>query len=143
MIMWNNIGKNGWKDGWLMDMGRGNLMNQPWADFRLLSEKDIQFFSWWQNYLKDNWELFVNTKHILGSPWSEKPYGYVSSKNNHAICTIFNPSFLINEINLTPHELIEKNTSNPLTMKTLYPKETLIAEKTNIKDSISMQINPF
>jgi len=143
MIMWNNIGKNGWKDGWLMDMGRGNLMNQPWADFRLLSEKDIQFFSWWQNYLKDNWELFVNTKHILGSPWSEKPYGYVSSKNNHAICTIFNPSFLINEINLTPHELIEKNTSNTLTMKTLYPKETLIAEKINIKDSISMQINPF
>ena len=63
------MGAEGWREAWVMDFVRGNMMHQLWGDLSLLNEEDLQFMERIARWTRENWQLLKNPRRILGSPW--------------------------------------------------------------------------
>ena len=84
------MGAEGWREAWVMDFIRGNMMHQLWGDLGLLDEKDLKFMEAIAAFTTANAKLLENPKRILGSPWKGEPYGYACGDGNRAIFAIHN-----------------------------------------------------
>lgn len=96
----NGLGKDDWRDAWVLDVARGNLVSQPWGNLVLFDEDDIDFLAEWYQFLRENWRLYLNTRHVLGDPWKAEVYGYSGGDGAHAVVTVSNPTFDASEISL-------------------------------------------
>lgn len=109
------MGAEGWREAWIMDFIRGNMMHQLWGDLSFLNEEDLQFMEAIARCTAKNADVLPGPKRILGSPWEQEPYGYVCSKGDRGLIAVNNPNFagmtarlaLDEEVGLSPGKAYE------------------------------------
>jgi hypothetical protein len=84
------MGAEGWRDAWVMDFIRGNMMHQLWGDLSLLSEDDLKFMEAIARCTRENAELLKHPRRIFGSPWRAEPYGYACCEGDRGLIAIHN-----------------------------------------------------
>ena len=75
---WGNfMGSERWREGLIMDLGRGNLLfPQLWGDLSLLDDKDVEFLASMQSLVKTNEAKFLAKRRTFGDPWKNEVYGW-------------------------------------------------------------------
>jgi hypothetical protein len=88
---WNScIGKERWQEGFVMDIARGSLMAQIWADNNWLSPPEWQQLDDFIALLRAQPSCFGNPRFILGNPMNDEPYGYCCTDGRRAFLAIDN-----------------------------------------------------
>jgi hypothetical protein len=88
---WNSsIGKERWQGGLVMDLCRGSLLAQIWADNDWLSPPEWTQLADFLALLKARPECFGNPRFILGDPRKDEPYGYCCTDGRRAFLAIHN-----------------------------------------------------
>ena len=87
------MGAEGWREAWVMDFIRGNMMHQLWGDLGLLDEADLKFMEAIAAFTAANAKLLGHPRRILGSPWKGEAYGYACGDGNRAIIAIHTGQF--------------------------------------------------
>jgi hypothetical protein len=88
---WNSsIGRERWLEAMVMDMGRGNLLIQPWSDHEWLSAAEWEQMAQLIAIHKEHADCFLNSKPILGNPWNNEAYGYCCSNGERAFLALNN-----------------------------------------------------
>ena len=96
----NGLGKDDWRDAWVLDLARGNLVSQPWGNLGLFDEEDFDFLAEWYQFMRENWRLYLHTRPVFGDPWKAEAYGYAGGDGTHAVVTVSNPGFNASGINV-------------------------------------------
>jgi hypothetical protein len=91
-VAWcNRMGKEEWRDAFLLDVARGSGLVSLWGDLALLDVADVRFLADVLAWLpKEDW---LATREIGGDPWLAEPYGYLQPRGDGAFVTLHNPSF--------------------------------------------------
>lgn len=88
---WNSsIGKERWQEAFVMDISRGSLLAQIWADNNWLSPPEWTQLADFIALLRTNRDCFINPLKILGDPWKNEVYGYCCSDGKRAFLAINN-----------------------------------------------------
>ncbi len=88
---WNSsIGKERWQGGFIMDICRGSLLAQVWADAAWLSPPERKQMADFIALLKAWPDCFANPRFILGDPWKDEPYGYCCTDGKRAFLALNN-----------------------------------------------------
>jgi alpha-L-fucosidase len=88
---WNSsIGKERWQEGFIMDMGRGNLLPQLWADWDWLSPPEWEQMATFFRLVKKQPRCFDHSRFILGNPWNNEAYGYCCTDGRRAFFCLNN-----------------------------------------------------
>jgi len=99
---WNSsIGKERWQEGVVMDISRGSLLLQLWADREWLSPPEWRDLADLLALLRAQPACFANPRFILGSPWKDEPYGYACADGRRAFLAINNSSWQDRAVTLT------------------------------------------
>ncbi|MGH9611835.1 MAG: hypothetical protein ACRD4P_02000, partial [Bryobacteraceae bacterium] len=98
---WNSrIGKARWQNGVVMDICRGNLLAQIWADPGWLTPPERKQMANFIALLKGGADRFRNCRFIYGNPWKDQAYGYVCSDGRRAFVTVNNGVWRDNQFQL-------------------------------------------
>lgn len=100
------MGAEGWREAWIMDFVRGNMMHQLWGDLSLLNEDDLVFMQSIAKWTSENSDLLKHPKRILGSPWRQEPYGYACCNANRGLIVINNAQFSNDTVQVALDETI-------------------------------------
>lgn len=88
---WNSgVGKERWQEGFVMDISRGSLLAQLWADRDWLSPPEWRQMADLIALLKARPACFAHPIPIVGDPWKDEPYGYSCSDGERAFFAIHN-----------------------------------------------------
>jgi len=91
---WNSsIGKERWQEGVVMDMCRGSMLIQLWADRDWLSPPEWDQLADFVALLRQCPACFRRPRWILGSPSRDEPYGYACSDGVRAFLAIHNATW--------------------------------------------------
>ncbi len=91
---WNSsIGKEHWQEGFVMDICRGSMLAQIWADNDWLSPPEWKELADFLALLRAQPGCFGNPRFILGNPWNNEPYGYCCTDGRRAFLAIDNTSW--------------------------------------------------
>jgi hypothetical protein len=98
---WNScVGKEHWQEGFVMDICRGSLLAQIWADNDWLSPPESKQLADFIALLRAQPRCFGNPRFILGNPWNDEPYGYCCSDGRRAFLAINNSTWEDRSISL-------------------------------------------
>jgi hypothetical protein len=140
----NHMGKEDWREAWLLDIARGNMVSQLWGDFTLLDDGDAEFLSDWFTFLKVNGSLYSHTKPILGDPWKTEAYGYAAGDGSHTVVTIHNPSFETATADLKLDESTGlQSADSPLSVRLLYPEKAAVSGTYSKGDTLQVPLRAF
>jgi hypothetical protein len=88
---WNSsIGKERWQEGLVMDMCRGSLLLQLWADYDWLSPPEWTQMATLFDLVRAAPECFAHCRFVLGNPWRNEPYGYCCGNGQRAFIALNN-----------------------------------------------------
>jgi hypothetical protein len=91
---WNSsIGKERWAEGVVLDIARGSLLLQLWADREWLSPPERERLADLISIVRARPECFANPRFIIGDPSRDEPYGYSCSDGRRALLAIHNASW--------------------------------------------------
>ncbi len=107
------MGAEGWREAWLMDFVRGNMMHQLWGDLSLLNQDDLDFLEAISHWTSKNSDLLRHVKRILGSPWRPEPYGYACCDGNRGVIVINNATFAAASVQVSLDATIGLSPENP------------------------------
>lgn len=96
----------GWREAWIMDFIRGNMMHQLWGDLGFLNDEDLAFMSAIAKWTKEHSQLLKHPRRILGSPWRQEPYGYACCDGDRGGIAIYNAQFPNDTVQLALDETI-------------------------------------
>jgi hypothetical protein len=144
-VIWaNRMGKADWRDAWLLDLARGNLVSQLWGNLTMLDGADLDFLADWHRFMRQHWRLYLNTRPILGDPWRAEPYGYAASDGRGAVVTLNNPGFPAARVPLRLDESIGLSPSGqPLRVRQRHPRRGILAESFGFGATVELPLRPF
>jgi transposase len=92
---WGNfMGKERWREGLVMDLGRGSLLfPNLWGDVYHLSDDDVDFLARLSMLAKQNDSLFLHRRKILGDPARNEVYGYAHCQGARGFLFLNNAHF--------------------------------------------------
>ena len=103
---WGNfMGSERWREGLIMDLGRGNLLfPQLWGDLSLLDDRDVEFLASMQAFVKRNESILLSRRRTFGDPWNNEVYGWAYFKGGRGLVFANNVHFASRklELNLGP-----------------------------------------
>jgi hypothetical protein len=93
-VAWaNRLGKEEWRDGFLLDAARGSRLLQLWGDVTLFDEDDRAFLADALTWAQQRGLDFAATRRVGADPWEDEPYGYLQEGRAGRLLTLFNPTF--------------------------------------------------
>jgi hypothetical protein len=99
---WNSsVGKERWQEGFVMEICRGSLLAQVWADCEWLSPPEWQQLADLIGLLRAQPACFANPRFILGNPYRDEPYGYCCTDGQRAFLALNNCTWKDNVVTLT------------------------------------------
>ncbi|HZZ42959.1 MAG TPA: hypothetical protein VFE58_08475 [Tepidisphaeraceae bacterium] len=107
------MGAEGWRDAWIMDFIRGNMMHQLWGDLSFLKDDDLDFMQAIAKWTHANSDLLKNPIRIAGSPWTQGPYGYACCQDSRGVLAIHNASFSPTTVTIPLNSSIGLTNSSP------------------------------
>ncbi len=146
--VWNRISKDDWQDAWILDLARGSLLNQPWGHLSKFDRDEVDFMADWNDWMKRNYRVLLNTRPILGDPWKAETYGYAGGNGAHALVTINNPRFEASRISLRLDEQIGLGPSNRgFVVRQRYRRRGILhnsnRERFAYGDKLELDLRPF
>jgi hypothetical protein len=91
---WNSsIGKERWQQGFVMDICRGSLLAQIWADHDWLSPPEWRELADLIALLRAQPRCFDNSRFILGNPWKDEASGYCCTDGRRAFLALNNSTW--------------------------------------------------
>jgi hypothetical protein len=98
---WNSsVGKERWQEGMVMDICRGSLLAQLWADREWLSPPEWQQMADLIALLRAQPKCFANPQFILGNAERDEPYGYCCTDGQRAFLALNNCTWKDNRLTL-------------------------------------------
>jgi hypothetical protein len=144
-VIWaNRMGKEDWRDAWLLDLARGNLVSQLWGNLTMLDREDIDFLAEWHAFMRAHWRLYLNPRLILGDPWQAEPYGYAASDGRRAVVTLNNPGFRAAHVPLRLDGGLGLSPSDgPLRVRQRHPRRGAMADAFGYGATFELPLRPF
>jgi hypothetical protein len=119
------MGAEGWREAWIMDFVRGNMMHQLWGDLSLLNENDLVFMQAIAKWTRENWELLKHPRRILGSPWRQEPYGYACCDGDRGLIVINNAQFSNDTVQIALDETNGHSTGKAYDVTWIYKNDSV------------------
>jgi hypothetical protein len=107
------MGAEGWREAWIMDFVRGNMMNQLWGDLSLLDAGDLEFMAAISHWTSKNSDLLRHPRRILGTPWQRGPYGYACCDGDRGVIAANNANFAADVVHIPLDETIGLSPRDP------------------------------
>lgn len=99
--LWGNwMGAERWRETWIMDLGRGNLISQFWGGIASFTHADVALLARVSRLVADNLTMFRNRHDLFGNPWKGDVYGYGYAEKTHGLLFVNNPSFQARPVRL-------------------------------------------
>jgi hypothetical protein len=93
-VAWaNRMGREGWKDAFLLDIARGASVVSLWGDLSLFDDHDIEFLRRALRHLRRSAPGHLETYEVGGNPWALEAYGYAQPMLGGGAVTVHNPTF--------------------------------------------------
>ncbi len=91
-----HLGKEDWRDSWIMGLCRGHLNPMLYGDLTLLDEADVEFLQATLDLFTKRIEVFAHPRPVGGDPASGDVYGWLCGQPNGEmqILALHNPGFL-------------------------------------------------
>ena len=88
---WNSsVGAERWPEGFVLDLCRGSLLAQPWADRDWLTPPERRQMADLIALLRAAPACFARPRFVLGNPWRDEPYGYCCTDGERAFIALNN-----------------------------------------------------
>ena len=153
---WGNfMAKERWREGLVMDLGRGSLLfPNLWGDLYQLDDDDVAFLHRMTAIAHQNESLFLPRINILGDPALNQPSGYAYGDGDfgqhpHSFLFLNNDHFASRRIQLTLDSSIGMNMpKNPvLTVVSHFPEQTRLrrpdGKPFKYGDTLDLWLRPF
>ena len=142
---WNSsIGKNRWQEGSVMDMGRGSLLPQIWADWDWLSPPEWKEMGTFFKLVKAQPRCFDNSRFILGNPWRSEPYGYCCTDGHRAFFCLNNCTWNDRVLSLQLNSAWGLPDKVNWDLYRWYPRPArLTAGKSRLETRVDLAMRPF
>lgn len=93
-VAWcNRVGREEWREAYLLDISRGSDLVQLWGDLTLFDAEDRAFLAVAQQWVERLGADPTPTTRIGGSAWRAEPYGYMRTADGGVLVTVVNPSW--------------------------------------------------
>jgi hypothetical protein len=141
---WGNyLGRERWREALVMDLGRGNLLfPNIWGDLYLLDDDDVRFLGSMSALARQNEDLLLCPRRVIGSPMEGGAYGYAYFDSTRGLVFLNNPGF--------QSSLLEVPLALPpghLSVRSIFPDERSVsaddAGELGSGDALSMWLRPF
>lgn len=150
-IRWGNfMGNERWREGLVMDLGRGNLLfPQIWSNIFQLDDGDVDFLVAISAFAKKNESLLLGRRRAIGDPWKNDVYGYAYAAGEGGLIFLNNVHFTSREvqIRLGPELGFDAPPGTPVELKTRFPDEQRIVGDDGtpfrIGDVVPLGVRPF
>ncbi|HWE61450.1 MAG TPA: hypothetical protein VHB98_07050, partial [Chloroflexota bacterium] len=143
-VAWaNRMGKEDWRDAFLLDVARGSAMVQLWGDVGLLDRGDVDYLAGVLQWMRATEAFYRTTIRVGGDAWRAEPYGYAQQTATGAVITLFNPQFEATtvSVDLAPLGISTRGTT---ALYELYPFPGLVADRAIVVAStLSAPLKPF
>ena len=142
---WNSsIGTERWQEGFVMDMGRGSLLAQPWSDGPWLSPPERKQIAEFIALLRARPECFRNSRFVLGNPWRDEPYGYCCTDGTRAFLALHNCTWSDAQLQLELNEAWGLPDAGEWDLYRWYPAPArLTVEGTPATGTVTLAARPF
>jgi hypothetical protein len=142
---WNSgIGKERWQEGFVMDMGRGSLLAQPWSDNGTLSKVERRQLADFIHLLKERPDCFKNSRPILGDPWKNEPYGYCCTDGHRAFLAINNCTWQNRSLPMELNSVWGLPDGQTWSLYRWYPEQSqLIGDTESFGPKAAITLRPF
>lgn len=140
------MGAEGWREAWIMDFVRGNMMHQLWGDLSLLDTEDLTFMEAIAAWTSKNSDLLKHPHRILGSPWRQEPYGYACCEGNHGVIVINNPQFLNETVRIALDGSIGLNPATAFDVRWIYKNGSVTqpsAQRIAAGEALEVELSSF
>jgi hypothetical protein len=143
-VAWaNRMGKEDWRDAFLLDVARGSAFVQLWGDVGLLDRSDVDYLAAVLRWMRANEAFYRTTTRVGGDAWRAEPYGYAQQTATGAVVTLFNPQFeaTVLRVDLAAAGI---DAGGMTALYELYPFPGLVADGATVVDStLSAPLKPF
>jgi hypothetical protein len=129
------MGAEGWREAWVMDFIRGNMMHQLWGDLSLQDEEDLKFMDTISRCTRENAEVLKHPKRILGSPWRAEPYGYACCEGARGLIAIHNAQWGADAARVSLDETIGLQRGRKYEVRWIY-KDGSVEPRSQVVESI-------
>jgi hypothetical protein len=137
------MGAEGWREAWVMDFIRGNMMHQLWGDLSLLNEDDLKFMERIAQCTRENAELLKHPKRILGSPWRGEPYGYACCAGDRGVIAIHNAQWVDETVRLAMDETIGLTRGKKYDVRWIYKDGSIEPKSQVVESALEVALNGF
>jgi hypothetical protein len=143
-VSWaNRMGKEDWRDAFLLDVSRGSAIVQLWGDVGLLNHEDVDYLARVLRWMRTTEGFYTTTVPVGGNAWRAEPYGYAQHTTSGAVVTLFNPRFEASVLSLELAAVGIDAHSLPLLYE-LYPFPGAVADGITLVDStLRISLKPF
>lgn len=127
-VAWaNRMGKEEWRDAFLLDVARGSSVVQLWGDLALLDSDDVAFLADVLRWMRGTEQAFRSTTSVGGDPWRAEAYGYAQQIDAGAVLTLYNPGYAAATITIDLGSL-GMRTDQALSAYEIYPFPGMVRE---------------
>lgn len=102
-VAWcNRVGREEWREAYLLDIARGSDLVQLWGDMTLFDAEDRAFLAAVQPWVERHGADGARTTRLGGSAWREEPYAYARPASGGVLVTVTNPTWSATTFALGP-----------------------------------------
>jgi hypothetical protein len=143
---WNSrIGAERWEEGFVMDMARGSLLAQPWANEEFLDPAGRRQLAEFIALLRVAPDCFAQSRFVLGNPWRAEMYGYSCPGKERAFIAVHNATWTDASVTLELNAAWGLPGRGPWDLYRWYPQSARLtaADGEPFRDRATLVLRPF
>ena len=137
------MGAEGWREAWVMDFIRGNMMHQLWGDLSFLNDEDLNFMETIARCTRENTEVLKHPRRILGSPWRQEPYGYACCEGDRGLIAIHNAQFPADRVRVALNESIGLSSTKSYEVRWIYKDGSIAPQTQIVNGALDVELGSF
>jgi hypothetical protein len=142
-VAWaNRMGREGWRDAFLLDIARGASIVSFWGDVSLFDAEDVEFLRRGLRHLRRTSPGHLETYEVGGDPWKCESYGYAQPMLGGGKVTVHNPTFQATTVgvDLGPLGL---NRGGAFALREAYPVPGVLEDEIDPLRALELELRPW
>jgi hypothetical protein len=138
------MGKEEWRDAFLLDIARGSAIVQLWGDLGLLDHYDVAYLADVLRWMRSTEASYRDTIIVGGDPWAAEAYGYAQRSDQGVLLTLHNPTFAPAMVHIDP-AASGIRADEPHSVVELYPFPGAVASRSlsSVEGTLAIPLLPF